>query len=86
MKNYLDRLLNIQHCSITLIENYVKVIHMSYVIEELRKNLEEKERKLAESERRREETERRLKEKNQKLLKALKDAGIEAPVDEDETE
>ncbi|MBN2151814.1 MAG: hypothetical protein JW839_10235, partial [Candidatus Lokiarchaeota archaeon] len=33
--------LNTNNCSISMIENYVKVIHMAYVIEQLRRDLQE---------------------------------------------
>ncbi len=67
-----------------MITNHVKVIHMAYVIERMRRDLEESERRRDESERRRDESERRLEElerENDLLLKALKDAGIPSPLD-----
>ncbi len=60
-----------------MITNHVKVIHMAYVIERMRRDLEESERRRDESERRLEELER----ENDLLLKALKDAGIPSPLD-----
>ncbi len=70
--------LNTHSCSISLIENYVKVIHMAYVIEQLKRDLEEERRLREEERRRREESERQKK----LLLKALKDAGIPSPLDD----
>ncbi len=54
--------LNTHDCSISMITNYVKVIHMAYVIERMRRDLEESERRRDELERRREELERQREE------------------------
>ena len=67
-----------QNCSTSMIENYVKVIHMAYVIEQLRRDLDESNRLREEERRMREEAERQKR----LLLKALKDAGIPSPLDD----
>ena len=74
--------LNTHDSSISMITNYVKVIHMAYVIEQLRRDLHESERRREESERRREEEREALEREKATLLKALKDAGIPSPLDE----
>lgn len=79
--------INTRDCPVSLIENYVKVINMSYIIEQLQRDLEESERRREELERRREELERQrdaMERKARRLEKALKDAGIPSPRDEDD--
>ena len=76
--------LNTHACSIDLITNYVKVIHMSYVIEKLKRDLEaserrcesercmrEEERSMREEERRMREEERRLREESEREKQLL---------------
>jgi hypothetical protein len=86
--------LNRDDCSISLIENYVKVVNLLYMIEDLKMQLEDERRQKDEINRqkdeinRQRESERRQKEENEKkvkiLLQTLKEAGIKPPFEEEE--
>ncbi len=70
---FLERLgLNRYSCSIKLIENYVKVVHMSYLIEELEEKLEEKSREVEEKSREVEEKSREVEEKSREIEELIK--------------
>ena len=83
-EKFLEKLsLNRYPCSIRLIENYLKVVHMSYIIQELEEKVErerqEKERERQEKERERQEKERQQKElirQRKQFLQFLKNKKI----------
>jgi hypothetical protein len=70
--------LNSDDCSISLIENYVKVVNLLYIIEDLKVKNQALERQVEEERKKRIETEKKLK-----LMKdTLKKAGLEPPFEE----
>jgi len=84
---FLERLeLNRYPCSIRLIENYVKVVHLSYLIEALEEKLELKSREVEEKSREVEEKSREVEEKSreiEQLIKFMKSKNIsEQEIDE----
>ena len=76
----MDKLkLNNEDCSIRLIENFLKVVHMTYLIEELeqeKSRIEEEKSRIEEEKSRLEQQNKALEKYNLKLRKILKEQGF----------